>query len=367
MSCFALGAQDAGALEQQVRKYLQEQKPELAIPVLRQIISLDAKNLNAQANLGVLLFFQGNYDEAIQHLRTALQMQPDLWRVQALLGIAEKRTGDPKAAQSDLEHAFSNLDDKKIQIDAGLELIEIHSAAGQFDRALAIASKLQELAPQNPQILLVTYDLTRRIMDQTLLSMMVMAPDSAEMHLMMAQDLSRQGDHFKAIAQYREALRVNPKLPGGHFQLAEELRTSTDPALNAQAEGEYRAALKVNPYDAPSWRQLGFLMTLKGDFKAAEEEYKKALALQPRDADAKTGLAIVLISTNQTNEAISLLKSALKDDPTNLVAHYRLSQLYLRAGRMADAQRQTEAFNHYKELKDRLGKVFKRLAGPGPM
>jgi predicted Zn-dependent protease len=108
-------------------------------------------------------------------------------------------------------------------------------------------------------------------------------------------------------------------------------------------------------------------MTLKGDFKAAEEEYKKALALQPRDADAKTGLAIVLISTNQTNEAISLLESALKDDPTNLVAHYRLSQLYLRAGRMADAQRQTEAFNHYKELKDRLGNVFKRLAGPGPM
>ena len=109
-------------------------------------------------------------------------------------------------------------------------------------------------------------------------------------------------------------------------------------------------------------------MTAKGDFKAAEEQYRKALALQPRDADARTGLAIVLISANRTNEAIALLESALKDDPANLVAHYRLSQLYRRVGRTADAERETEAFNHYKEVKDKLGKVFKQLAGPaGPM
>ena len=40
---------------------------------------------------------------------------------------------------------------------------------------------------------------------------------------------------------------------------------------------------------------------------------------------------------NRTNEAISLLESAVKDDPTNIVAHYRLSGLYRRAGRTADA------------------------------
>src|SRR5215831_6581841 len=121
----AQSAQDVqgktGALEQQVQKYLQEQKPQLAIPVLREIVSLDPKNLNGQANLGVLLFFQGNYADAIPFMRSALQLQPDLWRIEALLGIAEKRTGDPGAAQNHLERAFSNLDDKKIQVEAGLE------------------------------------------------------------------------------------------------------------------------------------------------------------------------------------------------------------------------------------------------------
>ena len=180
LPCLALMGQSSQApppsiadLEQQVQKHLQEQKPQLAIPLLREIVSLDPKNLNGQANLGVLLFFQGEYAEAIPHLRAALEMQPDLWRIEALLGIAEKRTGNPKEAQSHLERAFSNLDDKKIQMQAGLELIELHSAAAQFDKALAVAGKLQELAPQNPQILLITYEISRQMMDQSLLTMMV--------------------------------------------------------------------------------------------------------------------------------------------------------------------------------------------------
>jgi tetratricopeptide (TPR) repeat protein len=371
LPCLALMAQDAkdipariGALEQQVQKYLQEQKPQLAIPLLREIVSLDPKNLNGQANLGVLLFFQGNHPEAIAHLRTALELQPDLLRIGALLGIAEKRTGNPHDAQNHLERAFSNLDDKKIQIEAGLELIELHSAASQFDKALTVAAKLQELAPQNPQILLVTYEISRQMMDQSLLTLMMAAPDSAEMHMIMAGELGRQGDHPNSVAQYREALKLKPTLPGAHFELAEQLRTSPDPAFNAQAEEEFKAAIRVNPYDSLSWRQLGGIMSAKGDFTAAEEDFRKALNLQPRDSDAKTGLAIVLISTNKTDEAISLLESAVKDDPTNIVAHYRLSMLYRRAGRPADSDRETEAFHHYEDVKGKLGKIFKQLAGP---
>ena len=352
------------ALEQQAQKYLQDQKPQLAIPVLREIASLDPKNLNAQGNLGVLLFFQGTYHEAIPHMRSALRMQPDLWRIEALLGIAEKRTGDPKAAQNDLERAFSNLGDKKIQIEAGLELVELYSASAQLDKALSVAAKLEELAPQNPQILLVAYQISRQMMDQSLLTMTMAAPDSAEMHMIMAGELGRQGDHTNAIAQYREAIRLNPSLPGAHFELAEQLRTSPDPALNAQAEDEFKAAIRVNQYDELSWRQLGGIRAAKGDYKTAEEDYRKALALQPKDSDARTGLAIVLISLNRPNEANSLLEDAVKDDPTNLVAHYRLSMLYRRAGRTAEAQREMETFQHYQGVKDKLGKIFKQLAAP---
>ncbi|MDQ2948268.1 MAG: tetratricopeptide repeat protein [Acidobacteriota bacterium] len=127
-------------------------KPHLAIPVLQQIVSLDGRNINAQANLGVLLFFQNQYAEAIPCLRAALELQPDLWRIEALLGISEKRRGDPKAAQNDLERAFANLTDPKIRIETGLELMELHAASSQFGKALTIALNLEELSPRNPQI-----------------------------------------------------------------------------------------------------------------------------------------------------------------------------------------------------------------------
>jgi tetratricopeptide (TPR) repeat protein len=309
------------------------------------------------------LFFQASFTEAVPYLRGALELQPDLWRIQALLGIAEKRTGDTSSAQNHLEAAFPRLDDKKVQLETGLELIELYSASAQLDKALSMAAMLQDLAPENPRILFVVYHISRRMMDQSLLSMMMVAPDSAEMHMMMAGELARQRDEAKAIAQYRETIRVNPELPGAHFELGEQLRNSADPALNDQAEAEYKAAIQVNEYDSKAWRQLAAIKASKGNFQAAEEDYRKALTLQPRDSDAKTGLAIALISLNRTDEAISLLESALQGDPTNVAAHYRLSLVYRRAGRMSDADREIEAFHHFQDERDRLDEILKHLGG----
>jgi len=53
----------------------------------------------------VLVFFQGNYAKH-PHLQAALQVEHGLWRIEALLGIAEKRT-DPGEALNHLERAFS--------------------------------------------------------------------------------------------------------------------------------------------------------------------------------------------------------------------------------------------------------------------
>ncbi len=373
VSAMSIAGQDAnnsasriGALEQQVQAYLQQQKPQLAIPVLREIVSLDPKNLNAQANLGVLLYFQNDYAGAIPEMRSALQLQPNLPRIRALLGIAEKRTGDIGNAQSDLEQAFPNLDDPKIMKQAGLELIELDVAASRFAKALAVTAKLEEVAPQDPQILFATYEIAAQMKDQSLLGMLLVAPESAEMNMMMGSELARQGEHDEAIAKYREAVRLNPHMPGVHFELAEQLRAAADPKLNALAEGEYRAAVHENQFDEKSWCHLGEVLAEKGDFKGAQEAYNKALALQPGDATAKTDLAIALISMNQTQDAMPLLESAIKDDPTNMVAHYRLSALYRRAGRVADAKHEMDQYLHYKGLKDKMGEIFRQMSEQTP-
>src|SRR5579884_2619751 len=336
------------ALQEKVQQAIRQRKPQLAIPPLREIVSLAPDNVPALGNLGVLLYFEGSYAEAIPLMRSALQRQPGLWKIEALLGIAEKRTGDPVRAQDDLERAFSNLDDVKVKLEAGLELIELYTASSHLFKALAVVLQLQEIAPEEARVLFVGYHVARRIMDQSVLSMMVVAPDAPEMHMMMGGELSRQGDHAGTILHYREAIRLNPKLPGAHFELAEQLRLSSDPQGNAQAEELYRTALQLNPYDERSWRQLAGMLAARGELK---------------DADAQTGLAAVCLSADRSAEAVALLESAVQDDPTNIVAHYRLSSLYRRPGRVADAERELEAFKHYKALKDNLGAVFKQLSG----
>lgn len=61
---------------------------------------------------------------------------------------------------------------------------------------------------------------------------------------------------------------------------------------------------------------------------------------------------------------MSVLESAVKDDPTNIVAHYQLSTLYRQAGRTTDAQREMDKFAHYKAVKDELSKVFRQFRQP---
>ena len=348
-------------LDRQVQTYLHEQKPELAIPVLRQILLLDPKNLNANANLGVLLFFQNNDADALPPMRTALQLKPDLWRIQALVGIAEKRTGDPIAAEKDLQQSFSNLEDRKIQKEAGLELVELDSSFGQLAKAAAVTERLEEILPQDPQVLFTAWRIASQMMDQSLLNMLLVAPESAEMHMIIGGQLGREGDHVNAVAQYRKAVRLNPHLPGVHFELAQQLSASPDPAMNAQAEGEYKAAVQENQYDVKAWSRLGDSVATRGDFKTAEGDYRKALAVQPKDSDAQTGLAIALISMNRSEEAIPLLESAVRNDPTNIAAHYRLSIIYRRVGRTADAEREMREFKHYNDLKVTMGHVFQQI------
>src|SRR5712664_367660 len=116
-------------VEEHTRKaqeYLRENKPDLAVPEFKAIVALEPNNVDARGNLGVLLSFQGAYAEAIPQLRAALKLQPALWKIQALLGMAEKRTGDIKGALGDLQKAFPGLKERKIQIDTGMELIEIY-------------------------------------------------------------------------------------------------------------------------------------------------------------------------------------------------------------------------------------------------
>jgi tetratricopeptide (TPR) repeat protein len=340
----------------QAQAYLKENKLDLAASEFAAIVALDPNNVDARGNLGVLLFFQGKYVEAIPQLRAALKLRSPLWKIQALLGVAEKRTGDLQEARGDLEKAFPHVEEQKIRVETGMELIDLYSQSGDLDKAAPIVSVLRTLEPTNEDILYTAYRIYSDLTDESILSMMLVASKSAHMHELMAHELAKHGHPEEAIENFRVAIKINPQLPALHYELAEMLNASSEG--REEAASEYRKALALNPMDEASECRLGDIAAQKSDTDEAYKRYTRAVQLRPDDAQAILGLAKVLMSKGQLEKAEQMLKRAIQLDPTSAVAHFRLSTLYRRIGRTADAQRELEQYEKYRAMKEKLRDLY---------
>jgi tetratricopeptide (TPR) repeat protein len=358
--------QEFAAHMQKAHGYLDQKQPALAIPEFQAAVAIDPENVDAQANLGVLLFFQGKSADSIPHFRAALaavkeERPPSLAKIQGLLGMAESRTLDFADARKDMEAAFPSLQDRRFQVQLGLELAGLYTESGDLDKAATVIAQLRKTEPDNPEVLYAAYRTYSDLAGESMLALSLAAPDSAEMHQLLAHEDARQGNTNAAIAQYRKAIAIDPHLPGVHFELAELLRTSADETVKKEAEQEYHAALLENAQDEKSILRLAEIDAQKGNTEQAYKEYAKAAELQPADADAKLGLAKTLIAMNQPDKALPLLEQTVQEEPTNATAHYRLATLYRKLGRVDDAKRETELYKKFKEMKEKLQALYKEL------
>jgi len=242
-----------------------------------------------------------------------------------------------------------------------MELIEIYYGTGALDKAAAVISVLRQLKPTDIDILYTAHRIYLDLADESMLSITMLAPDSARMHQLMAHEAARQGNTQGAIAQYRQALKIDPKIPGLHFELAEALSGSKQPFDREEVAREYKAALAANPFDEKSECRLGDIAARQSDLKVAAAHYSRALELQPNDPDANLGLAKTLISMNQPERAIPLLEHAAQLEPFNATVHYHLSALYRKAGRTDDAHRELAEFRRLRGMKTRLDQVYQAM------
>ena len=340
------------------QQYLQQQRPDLAIPELQKAVALEPQNVDARGNLGVLLFFRGDYAGAVPELQVAVKLKPDLWKLQGLLGLAEERSGQIEAGNADLEAAFPHLTEQKFKAEVGNALVSSYTSTGDTEKAAAIVSQLLADQPTNTELLYSSYRLYSDLTDKALVTMALTDPDGALMHEMMSRELARHGDEAQAIVNLREALKINPHLPAAHLELGELLYNSTNDELRAQAEPEFQAAIADNPADEQAHLMMGEAAAKRGDTKAAFSEDSKAVELQPNDANALVELGKILMTMNENEKAQEIFERAVKAEPTNTVARYRLSVLYRRQGKTAEADQQMAEYKKYKDMKSKLEKIF---------
>jgi cytochrome c-type biogenesis protein CcmH/NrfG len=194
-----------------------------------------------------------------------------------------------------------------------------------------------------------------------MLALSLVDPNSAEMHQVMGHEALRYGDFPGAIAQYREAIKINSKLSGIHLELADALNNSTNPTIKNQAEGEYKLAVQLNPRDERALCRLADIESEHGDVDKAFADYTSATELAPADIDAQLGLAKTLLLMRKPDEAQPILEKVLKLEPENDLAHYQLSRVYWQKGRKDDANREVELYKKYKAMKQKLRDLYKQM------
>jgi tetratricopeptide (TPR) repeat protein len=347
-------------------EFLKANQPANAIPEFAALVAAQPNNADAQGNLGVLLYFQARYSEAVAPLRKAIELNPALPKIQALLGLCEHQLGQLDAARTDLSTAVDQLPDPKFRKEAGLTLVEIDTALGDLPAAAVAISKLREQAPTDPEILYAAYRVNTDLAGEALLSLSLAAPQSGQMQQAIAHELERIRDLPAAIASFRRAIAANPDLPGIHFELAEALHSSDSQTDRADAEKEYAIALQTNPREVQAAVRLGDINADRGELEKAEGFYDRALGQQENNPDAALGLARVYSQRNENDKALPLLQQVLAADPANMLAHFRLSALYRKLHRPDDAKRELAEYEKYKAIKDKLRQVYTAMRIEAP-
>jgi tetratricopeptide (TPR) repeat protein len=368
-SAFTLAAQTktsrASEVHDHLRKaedYLRSKDPDSAAQEFDVVLTLDPKNAEAYANLGVIAYSRNDYRNASQNFRKALTIDPSLTKTQALLGISQNRLGDP-SARAMLEKSFSTLKDKQLRLQIGMELAALYDQQGDPGGTAAVMRSLVDLDPDNVNVLFMAQRVYSELANDTLNKLAILAPGSGRMQQVIAEHLVNEGDLKGAIEHYRKALQIEPRLPGVHFELSEAILESSpvDAAMLSEAQKELEAAVTIDGDTAKTECEFGSIALSQSQMDQAFAHYRRAYELSPNEVQAQMGLAKLLMMQEKPQEAVQYLRMAVQSDPLNRAAHYQLGTAYRRLEMKELAQKEMHLSQEIKQAKDRVEELYHEM------
>jgi tetratricopeptide (TPR) repeat protein len=95
-----------------------------------------------------------------------------------------------------------------------------------------------------------------------------------------------------------------------------------------EAIAQYKEALRLNPDSVKAHNNLGNALNLLGRTPEAIVQYEEALRLSPHDATIHYNLAGALLKTpGRANEAVAHLKEVVRLQPDNKMARQILARI----------------------------------------
>jgi tetratricopeptide (TPR) repeat protein len=315
------------ALQQYVACLARLERPAEAIPVLRQLAALEPGNARVRYRLAAAQFMAKSFAEAIETLGPSIEgKDPDPGALD-LAAAAWEALGDTPRAVAALRQAIVLApSDARLYVDfASFCLVHKSYQVGidMIDAGLTQvpdASKLY-VARGVLNVQLAQYDQA----DADFARAEHLDPRQAYGSLALGLSQVQQNDFEKALATVREQLKTRRTDAFLYYMLAEILSSRGAPAGSA----EYNEAIGAASH---------------------------AVELKPDFALARDVLSRLYLASGQVDRAIEQCRLALRDNPLDATALYRLIRALQKSGR-PDADRELPALlQRFNDLREQLGR-----------
>jgi len=246
----------------------------------------------AHYNLGMSFHRRGEYQQAVDEYRRALQLDNQVPAYHINLGSALESAGDVDAASLAYTEALRLAPEVVFPLQ---RLGMLAYQRGELDRA-------------------------RQFFQKTV----ALQPDEGENYYNLGLIDYRGEDYEAAIRNFLQALDKGYEKAQVYYNLG--LSYFHADALGPAIES-YRQALRLNPEDPLAHLNLGVAYRKRGEFDAALWEYDRVLELNPESVSAHVNQGVVYRMQGKRDEAIAAYQAALALDPENETARFNLNLL----------------------------------------
>lgn len=166
-------------------------------------------------------------------------------------------------------------------------------------------------------------------------------PGNTQAYAELGNQYVEVGDFGRAVAAYRECLRLDPQNAVVLKDLGAALHLAN---RSEEAIKVLQLALRMNPRMAEAWRNLGVIQSSLRDWEAARECFMKAVEADPAWLEGHRYLSVALEECGTLEQAAAASRRALEANPDSKPA----LQLYLH--QMLRLERREEARNTLREI-----------------
>jgi tetratricopeptide (TPR) repeat protein len=327
------------------------------------VLAAEPDNVGAHGNLAVVHMRRKEWTAALTELRIAERLAPKMSGIRLNIGLVYYRQADYQDA---IEPFESVVRDQPESTQARYLLGLCYFFKEHYAEAAQTLEPLWPRESENLNYLYVVSIAANKAgmaeLDRRATTHLIEAGhDSAEFHLIIGKAHAGARMYDRAMEEFEQAARINPKLPLVHYFLGTEYRRQND---FEHAKQEFLKDIAIAPDVAYDYDELGAVCYALNRIPEAERYFKEALRLDPGMGTANYGLAKIYKQQGKYAAALDALHAAGAIDPRSSSVYYLRGQILYAMGRRQEAKLQFKEAARLKQ--DTRDELERKISGQHP-